>query len=213
MFRTTTLATLSVLALSGCIATPASAQYLYGSLHDYSCTHHDHGYRGYNDSHCGYLRGHDDYHGYGPTAYPNAALSRHHSVPVYVGRDCPYGNDAACTEPIGCPLQQGRVLPDRLRDEFEPGFDLGESSHNHSHDGHSHGQQVPGRDLAPSDRGYVAPPTLPRGSVNDFRREQPRRDDSIRMDNPPPPSFGQSSPTPPSSDSPKRFDSPPPTTL
>ena len=32
MIRKTTLATLSVLAFSGCIATPASAQYLYGDL-------------------------------------------------------------------------------------------------------------------------------------------------------------------------------------
>lgn len=239
MFRTTTLATLSALALFGCIATPASAQYLYGNLHgDFahgqSYSHHDYGHGYYRDSHYQYHHGHGDYQRYGHVAYPATALSRYRSVSVYAGRDCPYGNDAVCSEPIGCPLQRGRTSPGRLTDEYQPGFGLGESGHNHSHnseshsghshdghghEGHSHGQQVPSRDVTPSDRGYLAPPTLPRGSVNgfqrqqDFRREQPQGDDSIRMDSPPPSSFGPSSPAPPSSSNPKQFDTPPPSTL
>ncbi|MCA9035283.1 MAG: hypothetical protein KDA89_01455 [Planctomycetaceae bacterium] len=226
MFRPTTLATLSVLALSGCIATPASAQHLYGNLHgsfahDHSYSHYDHGHR--------YHYGHGDYHGYGHAAYPNTAMSRHRAIPVYAEAACPYGNDPICSEPNGCPLQRGRTYPNLLTDEYQPGFDLaspgqdhshtGDSHSGHSHDGHSHDRQNPSRDVAPSDLGYLATPSLPRDSARDyqpqqdFRREQPQPDDSIRMDGPPPASFGPNSSAPAGGSRPNRFDTPPPSTL
>ena len=236
MFRPTTLATLSMLALSGCIATPASAQYLFGDLHGdfalgHSYSHHDHDHR--------YHYGHGDCHDYGRTAYPLAALSRHHAVPVYAEAACPYGNDAICSEPIGCPLQRGRTYPNLLTDEYQPGFGLvspgkdrlhtGDRHSGHSHDGHSHeghshdshlyDRQTPGRDIVPSDRRYLEPPSLPRDSVRedqpqqDFRRQQPQPDDSIRLDGPPPASFGPNSSAPSGGSSPNRFDTPPPSTL
>lgn len=226
MFRTTTLATLSVLALSGCIATPASAQYLYGDLHGgnaygHSYSHHDHGHR--------HHYGHGDYYEYGRTAYPTTALSRHHAIPIYAEAACPYGNDPICSEPIGCPLQRGRTYSNLLTDEYQPGFGLsspgeahshtGDSYSEHSHDGHAHDRQLPSRDVAPSDRGYLAPPSLPRNSVRDYQpqqgfgREQPQQDDSIRMDGPPPSSFDPSSPSLPPSDNSKPVDVPPPSTV
>ena len=235
MFRPTTLATLSVLALSGCIATPASAQYLYGSLHDYSGPHHDHGHRGYYDSHHRYFDGHEDYHGYGHIAYPDTVLSRHHAIPVYAETTFPYGNDAINSRPIGCPLQRSRTLPSRLTDEYQHGFGLesprrnhshdrnshsGHSHEGHSHDGHSHVPQIPSRDVAPSDRNYLAPPSLPRDSARelqprqDFHREEPQRDDSIRMDNSPPPTVGtRNSSGTSESTGPRHFNTPPPPTL
>ena len=246
MFRITTLASLSALALSGCIATPASAQFLYGNLHDdvgHTYSHHNHGhsYGLHHDLHHDYHHGHGNDYGYRHAAYPTTVLSPHYSIPVYAGTDCPYGNDAVCSEPIGYPLQRGRALQNQFNDTYQPGFGLDESGHNHSHgdnnhsghshdghshdphshDGHSHDSQIPGGSFAPSDRGYLAPPSLPRGSTyeaprqQDFGRQQPRQDDSIRMDSPPPASFGPSSPSsaPSSGDSPKRFDTPPPSTL
>lgn len=238
MLRPTTLATLSVLAFSGCIATPASAQYLYGNLHgDFahgdSYSHHDHGHNYHYDSHHQY-HGHSDYHRYGHITYPATVLSRHHVIPVYTGTTCPYGNGAVCSEPIGCPLQRSQALPGQLNNEYQPGVGVGGSGHNHphngdshsghshdghSHEGHSHDRQIPGSNVAPSDRGYLAPPSLPRGSANDFqpqtdfRRAQPKRDDSIRMETPPPSTFGPSSPNSSERNSPKRFDTPPPATL
>lgn len=229
MFRTTTLATLSVLALSGCIATPASAQYVYGNLHDYSYSLHHHGHRDHYDSHYRYHHNHGDYHGCGHIAYPNTALSRHHAIPVYPeAAACLYGNDAICREPIGCPLQRRGNLPHRLTDKYDYSFGLeapghdhspsGDSHIGHSHEGHSHDFQAPNRDVAPLDRMYIAPPSLSRDSIGDFqpeqdfRREQPLRDDSIRMDSPPP-SFESSLPSSPREDNPKRFDVPPPSTV
>lgn len=226
MFRPITLVALSVLALSGCIATPASAQYLYGDLHGdfahgHSYSHYDHGYR--------YRYGHGDYHGYGHTAYPNTAMSRHRVIPVYAEAACPYGNDAICCEPIGCPLYRSRTHPNLLTDEYQPGFGLASPGHNHSHtgdshsghshDGHFHDRQIPGRNVVPSDRRYLEPPSLPRDSVRDdqpqqdFRCQQPEPDDSIRMDGPPPASFGPNSSAPSGGSSPNRFDTPPPSTL
>lgn len=239
MFRTSTLATLSVLAFSGCITTPASAQYLYGNLHgDYahgdSDSHHDHGHGCHCDSCHQYHRGYSDYQRFGHVAYPNTVLSRHRTTPNYDEASCPYGNDSVCREPIGCSLWHGRTSPNRLPDQYQPGFGSGAPSHNHSisadshsghsHDGHSHERnshepQFPSRDVAPSDRGYLAPPLLPRDSVRgrqpqqDFRRGQPQRDDSLRMDSPPPSMFSPSSPATSQGTSPKQFNTPPPPTL
>lgn len=239
MLRPTTLATLSVLAFSGCFATPASAQYLYGDLHgdfDYgdSYSHHDHGHGYHYDSHHQYHHGHSDYQRFDHVAYPNTVPNRHRTIPIYDETSCPYGNDSVCREPIGCPLQRGRTSPNRLPDTYQPGFGLeaprnnhpnagdshsGHSHDSHSHEGHSLEPQLPSRDVTPSDRGYLAPPSLPRGSVNDFqpqqdfRREQPQRDDPIRLDSPPPSTFGPSSPTPSESTPPRQFNTPPPPTL
>ncbi|MDM4015096.1 hypothetical protein [Roseiconus lacunae] len=230
MIRTTTLATLSVLALFGCIATPASAQYVYGNLHDYSYSLDDHGHRDHYDSHHRYHHNHGDYHGCGHISYPNPALSRHHAIPAYAEAAASlYGNDAICREPIDCPLQRCGNLPHRLTDEYDYGFSLetpshdhshsGDSHFGHSHEGHSQDFQAPNRDVAPPDGGYIARPSLPRDSIGDFqpeqdfRREQPQRDDSIRMDSPPPPSLEPNSPSSPREGKPKRFDVPPPSTV
>lgn len=235
MFRTSTLAVLSVLAFSSCIVAPASAQHPHGNpyfTYDHFDSLHGHGSAHHHESHPPYYHGHGDYHAY-HSACPIAALRRHRAVSTYDEAICPYGNDAISSEPIVCPLQCGRTYPNQLTDEFQPDFGFETPGHNHSHsgdshsghsheghshDGHSHDRQFPSRDAAPSDRGYLAPPTLPRDSgrdfqpEQDFRREQPQRDDSIRMDSPPP-SFEPNSPSSPREDNPKRFDVPPPSTV
>ncbi len=214
MFRTTTVTTLSVSALFGCITTPASAQHLNGNVqggfaHSHSYSHHDHGHR--------YDYGHGNCHGYGHTAYPTTTLRRHQSIPIYAEAACPYGNAAICSEPIGCPLKSGRTYPNPLTNDYQPRFGDSRSTHSHtgdSHSGHLHEElfherqphqryysdrQSPSLGAVPSDRDYLAPPSLPRDSVRDFqpqqdfRREQPQPDDSIRMDGPPPASFGSES--------------------
>ena len=217
MIRTTTLATLSVLALYGCIATPASAQYFYGILQS-DCAD---GYC-YSDRVYGHFR------------YFDTALSRYHATPVYHESAYPYGSNGICRQETGCPLQRGRVYPNRLMGDFQPDIGLPTPGHNYSHspdrhnghpyeghsrDSHSHDRRNPSRSVAPSDRGYLAPPSLPRDRARDFqpqqdfRRERPQRDESIRMDNSPPALFEPTSPSLPSTGNPKRFDAPPPATL
>ncbi len=227
MFRTTPLPPLFALAFSVCFATTVSAQYLYGDLRDDFAHDHFDGHYGHD---------HGSYYGDGHVAYPMRPFGHHHGMPVYTYFECPsgYGNNAVCSEPSGCPFQHGRALPHRPADDYQPSFGQGSSSHNHSHGGDSHSghshegyshqeysrdRQVPGSAVAPSDRGYLAPPSLPRGSVNDFQpqqdfsREQPRPTDSIRMDSPPPSSFAPSSPAPLNNGGPSRFTTPPPATL
>lgn len=210
MFRTTTLTTLSVLALFGCITTPASAQYLNGNVqggfaHSHSYGHLDHGQR--------YDYGHGNYHGYGHTTYPTTTLSRLPAISVNTSATCSYGNDTIRSAPIGCQLQSGRTYPNSLTNDYQPRSGDSRNIHSHtgdshighlheghfheghSHQGHSYDRQIPSRGAVPSDREYLAPRSLPRDSVRDlqpqqdFRREQPQPDDSIRMDGPPPASF------------------------
>ncbi len=236
MFRTTTLATVCALALSGFIATPASAQHLHGDLtNSPNYSHHHHGY-GAGHHFDSYHYDHRSDYGHGHIGFPAITQNRHHAIPVHAGAVCPseYRTDTIASGPIDCPLQRGRALSNSSPDNYQPGFGYEISGHNHSHSGdshsgHSHGghshsensQQSPFDNDPPTSLGRsdLAPLSLPHGSVNDsppqqdFRREQPPRDDSIRIDVPPPSSIGPISPAPSNNGNSKRFDTPPPSTL
>ena len=217
------IAAVAILLCAIYFAQSVAAQYDYG----YDLHHHD-GYR--HDSHGhGYLYGDPRYHDYGSHA--------HYQDNYHYGHG---GLDVCCPARGQCPLQyqphsvigspySGDRLYQSLPFQNAPVYEdpnlgplhdhAGHDHGNHSHDGSSHEGESPGSARAPSDRGYLAPPSLPPDSVNgfqpqpNFRRGQPQRDDSIRMDTPPPSSFGTSPPNPPESNRPKRFDTPPPATL
>lgn len=218
MLRTATLMTLYVLAFSVVISTPASAQNLLGKLHgDYahedSYSDHDHG-RGYHRVYCEYLR-------HGDIGFRTTVLERPHMIPIQVDVLCPFGRNSICNETVGCPFQDGRTLSNRPPDHNQTDYGLELPSHNQSHVGDSHGghsdeRLIPNHDVVPSDQGYRAPQSWHRDSAggfqpqSDLRRERLQRDESIRIDSSPPPSFSPSSPPAPHDDNPKQFNAPPP---
>lgn len=239
MVRYTTLATLSVLVLSGCMSTPVSAQNIYGNLrgdfsHSYSCGYRDSSYGYHHDSLRDYHHGHENYDEHGRSTYSTTFPIRHDAIPAFAGLGCPYENDAFGSEPFACPLKPDRVFQNQLNNGYQPSFGLGESnqnqsnnddSHNgHSHDGHSHddhfhNERSKDDSFAPSDRSLQTLPSLPFNSEIDSgqrpgtRPEQPRNKTGIRMDGPPPASFEPTSPSLPNNGNPKRIDVPPPPTL
>ena len=226
MFRASSLTTLSILALFGCfVATNSSAQYFHGE----SYGHFGYGHSTY--SHYVYANG----YGHGFNQHPRHLHGLHHrqpamhssviefqASPTCTASTCTneFGGDGFC-EAAGCPLQYRPESLGHLNYNFQRGYPLngfGDQGHSgHAHDGHSH---EPHGDLqAPSDRGYIAPPSLPPSSFENhspqpgLRREPFQRDGSNRMESPPPRALTPIPPTQPESTRPEIFDTPPPTTL
>lgn len=222
MFRATCLAALSVFPLA--VATPASAQYLYGDVHEGFDDSHWHTHGGFGQSYH-----HDDHYGHGADcygdghhAYPSPSLGCPRLLSLYHEADCPYTHDIRSPELMDCPLQHDRTRPGEWIEEFPPGFGSANPRHDHSHageghGGHSHSQQFPNGEAAPADQGYLVPPSLPSNPMDNspsrYHDGQVQSDGSIRI-NGPPPSFPSSSSEASRQDARSRhFESPPPVTL
>ncbi|QEG41288.1 hypothetical protein UC8_33070 [Roseimaritima ulvae] len=205
-------------------AEPVAAQYHHdhefhhggvdGHAHDYR-----HGFYHHADHYCQDYGGHAHYH-------DNYYLG-HSGLDTYcpATSDCPsqYQPRAA----LGSPYLGDRSFQNVPFNDA-PTYDEGSlvqphdrAGHDHdsdSYDGHSHGPVSPGGAVAPSDRGYLAPPSLPSASTGnfssqqDFLRDQYRRDDSRPIASPPPSTFAPGPVAPPSRSNQSQFDSPLPST-
>lgn len=204
-------------------AEPVAAQY----HHDYGFHNRDvHGHT--HDYHLGL-----DYH---PGHYQDYGGHAHYQDNYHQGHG---GLDTYCPATSDCPLQyqpQAAIgspyLGDRSfqnapfnnapaygdQDFAQPHDHAGHSHDGSSHDGHSHGPVSPGGAVAPSDGGYLAPPSLPSASTRnfpsqqDYLRDQYRRDDSRPIASPPPSTFDPRTVAPPSRSNQSQFDTPLPST-
>lgn len=233
MFRLKIISSVIVLAIIAGLSTSVSAQSFHG--HGYihhNNYHHSHVHR--FDPHRNHY-GHQDFHGYNHLEYMSTAPSYPQAIPVYAEGTCPsgYGNGSNCSNSLGCPLGRDQVLPyeqqpNSYQNDFNlaaPGSHHENDGHNHSghshdgnsHEGHSHGPQDRGGSLVPLDQNFVTPersPSTPRTAPSprpSYLNEQPRGDESIRMNNPPPATTGPQSPSP--SGNSNLINTPPPPTL
>ncbi len=233
MFRLKTLSSVIVLAIISGLSTSVSAQSFH--RHDYihlNNYHHSHFHGG--GSHVNH-HGHENFRGCNHLEYTVFAPNYPRAIPVYAEGSCPsgYGTGSSCSNELVCPLSRGQVLPFDQQPNFyqndfnmaAPGAHHENDGHNHSghshggnsHEGHSHGPQDRGGSLVPLDRNFVAPertPSTPRTPPSPrptYLNEQPRGDESIRINNPPPATTGPQVPIP--SDDSNIINTPPPSTL
>ncbi|MCO8123341.1 hypothetical protein NHH03_16445 [Stieleria sp. TO1_6] len=200
-------------------ADSAAAQY----HHEY-WFHHG-GIQGHaHDYHHGFEYHAGHYQGYGGHA--------HYRDNDYLGHG---GLDTYCPATSVCPLQyqlqseigspylEGRSFQNvpfnnapayDERNFVQPDDHAGHDHASHSYDAHSHGPVSPDGAVAPSDGGYLAPPSLPSASTGNFPsqqdhlRDQYPRDDSRPIASPPQSTFDPRTVAPPSRSNQSQFDTP-----